>query len=450
MKRYLIQNGLVVSEHETTRQDILISGETVAAVGEGLKDAEAEVIDASGCYVFPGMIDSHVHYFAPCADGYTIDDFVSGSIGALCGGVTTVVDYSFPRPGMDLRASLETRKREAMGYCYTDFTFHVELPGWYSYRTEELAALREQGINSLKLYTTYGDDRRSYEDIERLLEEARRFDLRVTVHAEDDEVCQRERQRLTQAGETGCAYHGKSRPAEAEVTAVRTLLKLAERTGGKLHIVHVSTGEAAGLIAVAKKRGVPVTCETCPHYLLLTEAAYQRPDGAVYIMTPPLRTAEDNRLLWEYVKSGMVNGIVSDHCAFAREDKLRAESCFSTLPGIPGTETIFPLLYTEGGRRGLRPEQIARIFSAEPARLFGLYPRKGCLRAGSDADLMIVDPAGRDTVTWKNLHSRSGYTVYEGWPTEGKLLTTMRRGAILVRDGRFVGKTPDGRFIPAV
>lgn len=444
-----IINGQLVTENGVTRQDLAVRDGKICAIGAALPAIEGETcIDAAGKLIFPGMIDSHVHYYAPCGDGYTVDDFRSGTTGAVCGGVTTIVDYAFPRPGMDLRQSLEARKREAQGYSFCDYTFHSEIMGEYGFSPEALVAVREAGILSLKGYTTYGADQLTYPQFEELMRQIKPLGLRLTVHAEDDAVCQREKERCIVTGQCDCSCHAKSRPGAAEVTAVEKLLALAEKTGAGLHIVHVSTGEAAARIAAAKKCGVDVTCETCPHYLLLTEACYRRPDGAAYIMTPPLRTARDNEQLWQRVCDGTINSIVSDHCAFPLQEKLAAKSCFAALPGIPGTETIFPLLYTEGRRRGLTVQDIVRLFSAEPARLFGLYPRKGCLAVGSDADLFMLDPEARGTLTWKDLHSRSGYTVYEGWETEGRIELVMRRGKIIMRHGRMQETSPGGVFLP--
>lgn len=447
--RTRITNGLVVTESGVARQDIVIEDGRICAMGAELPAAAGETcIDAGDKLVFPGMIDSHVHYYAPCGDGYTVDDFYSGTTGAIFGGVTTIVDYAFPRPGMDLRQSLEKRKSEAAGFSFCDYTFHSEIMGEYGFTPESLRAVRESGILSLKAYTTYGADQLTYEQLEALMRQAKPLGLRLTVHAEDDEICRREKERCIVTGRCDCACHAKSRPAAAEVVAVEKLLALAEKTGAALHIVHVSTGAAAERIAAAKRRGVDVTCETCPHYLLLTQACYDRPEAAAYIMTPPLRTAKDNELLWQRVCDGTINSIVSDHCAFPLEQKLAAKSCFAALPGIPGTETIFPLLYTEGEDRGLTHADIARLFSAEPARLFGLYPRKGCLAVGSDADLMIVDPRERHTLTGQSLHSRSGYTVYEGWPVRGRIELVMRRGRVIMRRGEMQEEAPGGEFIP--
>lgn len=449
MKITRIVNGTVVSEYGAVRQDICVCDGKIRAMDCGLPESgDAETIDAAGKLVFPGMIDSHVHYYAPCGDGHTVDDFVSGTTGAVFGGVTTIIDYAFPRPDMDLRQSLETRKREADGYSFCDYTFHAEIMGEYGFTPEALADVRGAGVMSLKAYTTYGADQLTYPQFEALMRQAKALGLRLTVHAEDDAVCQRQKELCVVTGQCDCACHAMSRPAEAEIAAVRRLLALAEDTGVALHIVHVSTGEAARLIAEAKQRGVSVTCETCPHYLLLTEACYRQSDGAAYIMTPPLRTREDNEALWSYVRGGTINSIVSDHCAFPKADKLAAKSCFAALPGIPGTETIFPLLYTEGGKRGLTPSNIARLFSAEPARLFGLYPRKGCLHPGSDADLIIVDPDRQDILTGERLHSRSGYTAYEGWQIRGQIELVMRRGVVVMRDGVMQETQPQGVFIP--
>ena len=451
MSDFLLKNGWIVSEDSLFTGDVLINGGLVQKIGTNLScGSGVRVVDAAGKYVLPGMIDSHVHYNAPCADGHTADDFTSGSLGAVFGGVTTIVDYSFPRPQINLLDALRRRIHEASGNSCVDFTFHAELVGWHPYQLDDLAALRNAGLNSLKVYTTYGDDQLTYDQIETLMDMTREVGLRLTVHAEDDGICCRAREKLISEGKTGCAYHAQSRPAVAEITAVEHLIQLAKRTGAQLHIVHVSTAGALERITRARAEGVQVTCETCPHYLLLTEEKYAGKDGPQYIMTPPLRTAADANALWAGLKNREIDSVVSDHCAFTKAEKFRSKSCFETLPGIPGTETILPLLYTEGRRHGLSITDIVRVFSSQPAKLFGLYPRKGCLQPGSDADLVIFDPNQRTKLSADNLHSRSGYCVYEGWPVEGKITTVIRRGEVLVDHGMFCGNTFNGQFIPAV
>lgn len=450
MEETLIKDGYLVSEHGVRQGDLLISGETISACGAGLTASkQARRIDARGMLVFPGLVDSHVHFFAPCGGGYTADDFVSGSLCAVSGGVTTIVDYAFPREGRTLPEALELRKKEAAGYSHADFTFHAEVMGWSAYTLEDLYELRARGINSLKMYTTYGKDRLFYDEAEVLMANAKKAGLVVTVHAEDDEICQRAKDRLEERGQTGCCRHAESRPAEAESTAVRRLLQAAKKTGARVHIAHVSAGSTLREIDRARQDGVLVTCETCPHYLLLTDDRYALSDGAAYIMIPPLRTEADNAALWSGVKTGLIDSIVTDHCAFPKARKLSARSCFEVPPGIPGTETLFSLIYTEGKKRGLRPEHIVRLLSAGPARLFGIYPQKGCLQPGSDADVLMVDPLWKGNIRGDLLHSKSGYTVYENWPIEGRIAAVLRRGEVLLENGRMKTHPPGGRFVPA-
>lgn len=448
MEKLLVKNGTVVTAQAARPADVMICGETIKEMASGLTaDEGTTVIDCTGMYVFPGMIDSHVHFYAPAGEGYTADDFTSGSLCALHGGMTTIVDYSFPRSGMDLRGALRTRMKEAAGYSCVDYSFHVEMMGWYPYDPAELILLHGQGVNSLKLYTTYGSDQMTLDQIGTLMKYAAKAGLRVTIHAEDDKICMREKAALIQRGQTGFCYHAKSRPPEAEARAIRDLMVLAEETGAQTHIVHVSTAEGIRAIAQAKSRGVMVTCETCPHYLLLQDDCYCGERGAEFIMTPPLRSKEDSEALWEHLLNGTIDSIVSDHCAFTRKEKGAAQTCFATPPGIPGTETIFPLIYTYGRRRGLELTKMAALMSGRPAELFGLYPQKGSIAPGCDADLVVVNPGYRGRLSAAQLHSRAGYSPYEGTEVACAIEHVIRRGKIMIQDKKDINIAKDGKFI---
>lgn len=447
--KLLIKNGMVFTESKRSNLDVLIENDTIKKIDENIpEEADCKVIDAKGKFVFPGMIDSHVHYYMETANGRTCDDYITGSKAAVFGGVTTVVDYASPKSEMDFKESIEYRKSEAKGNSYVDYSFHAEILGFKGWDKELLKQVKEEGLNSLKVYTTYGDSQLNYEQLEALMADAKELGLVVTVHAEDNDICVNLAKEFKVTGKTDCNFHGKSRPKEAEIIAIEKCIESAKKTGARLHIVHVSTKEGAELIAKAKEEGVAITCETCPHYLMLTEEKYEGEDGAAYIMTPPLRTKEDNIVLWENLLSGKINSVVSDHCSFDIDDKLNTKSCFSALPGIPGTETIFPVLFTEIEKRGGKYEDIVRIFSEEPAKLFGLYPKKGCIKEGSDADIIIVDPTKEGTITNENVHTKSRYTTFNGYQKKGEIEVVIRRGEVLIEKGSLIADAPKGEFVP--
>jgi len=445
----LVKNGTVVTETGVVQADLLVEGEQIAALGRDLTAPGAEVVDASGLVVLPGVIDAHTHYSLFTRGALTIDDFASGSRSAACGGVTTFIDYADPIEGRPLVEGLQARQAEASGKACIDYHFHMCFYGERPWTREELEDLRREGISSLKVFTTYEASRIPYRHLEKLLAAAREVGLLVTVHAEDDDLVRATGEKLKEQGLTAPSYHGQSRPWEAEAQAIADVIALAEKQGVPVYIVHVSTGAGAKLIEAAQARGVKVFGETCPHYLVLEESCFQREFPQQYIMTPPLRTRRDNEMLWEALARGSLQVLATDHCAYTLRQK-EADTCFTTLPGIPGSETLLPLMFSEGYRKGrLTLEQLAAYLATNPAKLFGLYPRKGVLRAGSDADLVLVDPEREVVLSGGKLHSRAGYTPFAGLTVRGYPVLTVSRGRVVYRDGQFVGEPGWGQFIKA-
>ncbi|HHW06026.1 MAG TPA: dihydropyrimidinase [Clostridia bacterium] len=445
----IIKNGTVVTEEGVVQADILVEGERIAAVGRGLTAAGAEVIDASGMVVLPGVIDAHTHYSLLTRGALTIDDFTSGSLAAACGGVTTFIDYADPIEGKPLAEGLRARRAEAAGKACIDYHFHMCLYGERPWSQAELENLRQEGISSLKVFTTYEASRIPYHHLENLLVDAHAQGLLVTVHAEDDDHVRAVGEKLKEQGLTAPAYHGKSRPGAAEVKAVADVIALAEKRGVPVYIVHVSTGEGAAVIAAARARGVKVYGETCPHYLVLDDSCFQRDFPQQYIMTPPLRTGRDNEMLWQALAGESLQVVATDHCAYTLKQK-EADTCFTTLPGIPGSETLLPLVFSEGYQKGrLTLAQLAAYLSTNPAKLFGLYPQKGVIRAGSDADVVLVDPNRDQLLTGEHLHSKAGYTPFHGLKVKGYPVMTISRGRVVYQNGRFVGEPGWGKFIKA-
>lgn len=448
----LIRGGTVVDEKGLNEADVLIIGGKVTEVGRRLVAPQGvEILDASGKFVLPGIIDAHTHFGMKSRNGIiTADDFYRGSASAACGGVTTVIDYAEPLPGQSLKEAAKQRRLEAESSIAVDFSLHVVIPDLDGDRASELEALLHYGISSYKVFTTYEGLQIKDRDLRRLLQLARELNTLVTVHAEDDQVLQDARHRLIQQARVSPGYHAASRPAEAEGRAVESMIRLADETGVLIYFVHISTGAGCRAIGRARAAGQRVLGETCPHYLLLTEELYQRPDAQKYIMCPPLRKAEDNWMLWESLQSGVLQVVATDHCAYTWDQKRSARTCFETPPGIPGSETLLPLLYSEGVARGrLTLPQLVALLSANPARIFGLYPRKGGLAPGSDGDAVILDPRKEVVLSAKNLHSAAGYTPFEGWRVQGYPETTILRGKIVYHRGYFTGIQGGGRFVAA-
>ncbi len=455
MKRYtsqttLLRGGTLVTPDGVLKADLLIQGERIQAIGRGLPLApDTAVIDADGLLVLPGVIDAHVHIALDTGIYRTPDDWFSGTRAAACGGVTTVVDFATQFPGQTLREAVEARLAEARG-ATVDYAFHVMVTDLPPGREEELAALRELGTPSIKLYTTYRPN--YYADdatILRLMEASARLGILPLVHCENDALVTAQTQALVAAGKTGWRYHARARPALAEVEAIRRILFLAEAVRCPVHIVHCSTARSVEEVTRARQAGQPVTCETCPQYLLLDDSVYAGPEPWRYILQPPLRAAGEPQALWDQVARGAVDLIATDHCDYTLAQKTAANDFTRTPGGLPGLETLLPLMYTHGVAAGrLTLPQLVSLLSANPARIWGLWPRKGALLPGSDADIVLYDPQPEGVLRAEDLHHVAGYTPYEGMPIRGQIRTVFVRGRMVYREGQFVGKEGWGRFIP--
>ncbi|MCG0278044.1 MAG: dihydropyrimidinase [Thermanaeromonas sp.] len=446
---WLIKGGWVVTAERVEQADLLIEGERIVARKPGLATSSADVLDARGKYVLPGVIDAHVHYQMPIGNLWTADDFYTGTAAAACGGVTTVIDYAEPLGSGDrLEEAIERRLEEAGEKAAVDFSLHLVLLPGHEEDTKALQAAVERGLVSFKIFTTY-NQRLSYTAIKKCIQASQEIGALVTVHAEDHELVMSAREKLKAGGRTSVRYHALSRPHEAEVEAVRRLIDIAKECQAPLYFVHISTAGAAELIASARRAGLQVFGETCPHYLLLTDKVYNTEDAPLYLMCPPLRTREDNLKLWEVLSEGYFQVVATDHCSYTPEQKLSGTAFWDTPAGVPGTETLLPLLYSYGVREGwLSLPQLVQVLSTNPARLFGLYPRKGELNPGSDADIVIFDPRKEIKLSAEALHSAARYTPFEGYTLKGYPEATFLRGQLVYYQGRFLGRPGQGRFIP--
>lgn len=422
-----------------------IAGTDAAEAPEG-----AETIDAAGLVALPGAVDSHVHFFMSTANGKrSADDFYTGSECAVCGGTTSVVDFASPVPGGSWTDGVNARHAEADGNVFCDYGLHMEVTGAFKQDISRLGELRDAGVRVLKIYTTYGEDRYPREKLPALFHEAKRLGMPILAHCEDDEIIQETKRRMLAQGRDAAALHALSRPAAAETAAVREMIALSEQTGAELIIAHVSTGGAARLIAEARGRGVPVSAETCPHYLLLGEGKYAQNEPQRYIMTPPLRTERDAETLWELLESGDIGMVSTDHCPFALAEKLSEPTCFGAAPGVGGCEDMTSLLFSEGYQKGrLTLAQLCERISGEAARRYGLSPEKGVLSAGSDADVVLIDPNAPRVLRAENEHGNAGYSIWDGFEVGCTVRYVFLRGELAARNGEPVGG-PRGVFLRA-
>ncbi len=455
--QYIIKNGKVVSEFGVMNTDILIEGETILSMEENIEIADSnhvKVIDAEGCYVLPGAVDIHTHMDLDVGIARVIDDFYEGTVAAACGGTTTIVDHiAFGPKDCSLWHQVREYHHLAEDKAVIDYGFH----GVFQHVNDEvLSEMREiackEGITSFKIYMTY-DYKLDDKDILRVLKQAEKDGIVIMVHCENDGIVSELRSDYVKSGNTSAKYHPLSRPNDAEAEAVNRMLYLAHVCGNApLYIVHLSTKEGLAAIRAARKRGQKrVAAETCPQYLLLDDSIYEDPqEGLKAIMAPPLRKKGDQEALWCGLAKGDIDTVATDHCPFTfASQKQQGADNFTQCPsGAPGVEERLPLLYSEGvAKRRISIEQLVHYLCTNPAKIAGIYPKKGILQPGSDADLVILDPEKCWTLTKENMHGASDYTCYEGWKMKGDIRLVMQRGNILVKDHEFLGRKGAGQYL---
>lgn len=460
---YLLRNASITDSLNTEKGDILIQDGRIANIAPHIPASQipqdAETLDLEGMVVMPGIVDAHTHYGLVSRGTVTADGFEEGSRLAAYGGVTTVVDFADHIQGSSLSDAAESRAEAMLQDMAIDLALHQCVFRMNSQIPPQLDDLVASGVTAIKIFTTYRQagyliEREGLRD---LFKACRDRKILVTVHAEDDVMIERimaeHTRRAEQLGDENPfppSAHPELRPSTAEAEAIRAMAELSRELRMPIYIVHVSSREGIEEILRQRAAGAEIIVETTPHYLLLDRSALLGEEGALALMTPPLRDSDDNQALWDAVDSEDVDIIATDHCAFDREQKLSSHDCRIILPGIPGTEELLPLIHTFGVCSGrITMERLVGLLSTNPARMFGLFPRKGSLRIGTDADIVVFDPRVTWTITGPNQHTAAGYTPYEGLEITGKVIHTMRRGEFLVRDGVYRGEPGTGEFLPA-
>ncbi len=455
--RTLIHNGTLATGTDLVRADLLIEGETVALLGRELEGRVGPVerrVDASGLYVLPGGIDVHTHLSLWTGAALSSDDFETGTRAAAFGGTTTVLDFAAQARGVPLRKALAERRAQADGKACVDYGLHMALREVTADAVSEMEALaREDGVSSFKLFTAYpGTYQVDDGAVLRALQQARRVGAMVMVHAENGGAIEVLVEQALARGEVAPRFHALTRPAALEAEATRRCIALAEVAKAPLYVVHVSCREALEHIAAARRAGLPVFAETCPQYLFLTQEDLEREgaDGGKLVCSPPLRSRADNDALWRGLALGDLQVVATDHCPFdfCGAKQLGRES-FAKIPnGLPGIEARLSLVWDGGVRTGLFDvRRFVDRTSTGPARLFGLYPKKGALLPGSDADVVVWDPSLERSLDAKRLHMRVDYSPYEGRRALGGPRLVFARGELIVDGDAFLGRAGAGRFL---
>jgi dihydropyrimidinase len=449
----LIRNGEIVTVGSRARADIFVEDETITRIGANLEvPPGAKVIDATDKLVFPGFIDPHVHIYLPFMATFAKDTHETGSIAALIGGTTTYIEMCCPSRNDDALEGYQLWKSKAGGKSACDYAFHMSVTKFVKETESQLRQVVADGTASFKIFLAYKnffgvDDGEMYQT----LELAKRLGVVVTAHCENAELVARLQQKLLVEGKTGPEWHEPSRPESVEAEGTGRFATFLENTGATGYVVHLSCEKALQAALSAKSRGAKIHVESVLPHLLLDKTYAERPgvEGMKHVMSPPLRAKQNQAALWSALALGSIDTVGTDHCPFDTEQKLLGKDSFANIPnGIPGIEDRVNLLYTHGVKRGrLDLDRFVDAASTRAAKLFGLYPRKGTIAVGSDADLVVYDASYRGVVSAKSQHMNNDYNGFEGMEIEGRPSIVTVRGNIQVRDGKFVGERGRGKLL---
>jgi dihydropyrimidinase len=450
----LIQNGTIVNADFTVRADLLISGAVIKEIRRGIPTSSADtIVDANGLLLLPGGIDAHTHLDMPFGGTNSADDFLTGTRAAAIGGTTTIVDFAIQARGTRMRTALDTWWKKAEGKACIDYGLHMIVTDLPDAGLEDMDDLVREGVASFKLFMAYPnvlmvDDATIF----KALRQTAKNGALICMHAENGSVIDVIVQQALAEGKTAPIYHSLTRPTRAEAEAVHRAIAMAEMAGVPVYIVHLSSEDALNQVREARDRGLPAFAETCPQYLLLSleDVADKGWEGAKYVFTPPLRERRNQPKLWEGLRKDNLQVVSTDHCPFCFEDqKALGKDDFTKIPnGGPGIENRLQLLHHHGvGLGNLTLNRFVELVSTAPARIFGMYPKKGVLAVGSDADIVLWDPIAELTISAATHHMRVDYSMFEGFKVRGNARDVYSRGELVVSKGNFIGKPGRGNYL---
>src|SRR5687767_5023919 len=449
----LIKNGRIVTAVDDYRADILIEDEQISVIGKTLEMEADKVLDASGKLVIPGGIDPHTHMELPFGGTSSSDDFFTGTRAAAFGGTTTIIDFAVQTKGESMTSGVDAQHKKAAGKTAIDYGFHLITTEFEDGDEKEMYKLMDEGITSFKMFMAYPgvflvDDATIF----RAMSAAGQRGGLICMHAENGIVINEIIKRAVESGHTAPKYHALTRPTIAEAEGVHRAIAIAEMAESPVYIVHLSCADALNQVRQARDRGIPAFAETCPQYLFLSIDNYDEPgfDGAKYVMTPPLRDKSNQAELWKGLKMDDLQVISTDHCPFCmKEQKELGLNDFSKIPnGAPGVENRVPLIYNGGViENRISLNRFVELTSTAAAKMFGLFPKKGTIAVGSDADIVIFDPEKEQTLSVKTSHMNVDYNTYEGKKIKGVVETVVARGRVVIENGNYKGKPGDGQFL---
>jgi dihydropyrimidinase len=451
MRTILIKGGTVVTPQDISQKNVYIHGEKIAAVSAETDQRADLTVDAVGLYVLPGAIDTHVHFNDEFMGTISVHDYYTGTLAAAYGGVTSIIDFSNQIPGKSLALTLENKFKEAEGKAVIDYGVHPVITKVSGEILDEIPALIDQGAPTIKCYMTYRNEGLMVEtaDLKKILNRLNDAGGMLLVHAEDNDAIESNVLRFIQQGKTAPFYHALSRPPESEFRAIQKCIKIAEETGGRLFIVHMSSDKGIEAIDSAQKKGHHVFAETCTHYLIFSEDMLKQENGIKWICSPPLRKSSIQKNLWKGISDGRIAMVSSDDAAYSWEAKLMGKNCFDRCPnGIPGIEPRLNILYSEGVvKNRISLSHLVELTSTNPAKLFGLWPRKGRIGPGADADIVLLDPQKKWIMSQKSLHMAADWSAYEGIKTTGKIEKVFSRGELIIDGNNCLAVKGRGEYL---